>query len=239
MALDSRSGMSLNVALEFAGAALLLCLSVGVGHAEPATATGGSATRVIELFTSQGCPKCPPADRVITDLASEPHTIALSYAVNYWDYSGWHDTLASPAFTRRQTDYAASRGDRRVFTPQAIVDGIDVEPGADKAAILRDTTALGANGSALRVPLGLSESGGMLHIALGADPSAAPGSTAGSTAGSVYVLRVARAATVKIDRGANSGRSVTYTNAVRAMSRVGEWTGRPAAVRRARAQGRQ
>ncbi len=183
-----------------------------------------ASTRVIELFTSQGCPKCPAADRLITDLAAEPHTIALSYAVNYWDYAGWHDTLASPASTRRQHAYAAARGDRLIFTPQAIVDGIAVEPGADEAAIQRDMATLSAGGTAIRVPLDLSEHGGMLHIELGA---ALPDAKPDSVSGNVYVLRVARATTVDIDRGANSGTSVTYTNIVRAMSQVGAWIGQP------------
>lgn len=178
----------------------------------------GASSRVIELFTSQGCPKCPPADRLIAELAHQPGTIALSYAVDIWDFEGWRDTLASPSFTERQQAYAAARGDRQVFTPQAIVDGIASEPGADRAAILRDASAQAGE---MRVPLDLSEGDGTLHIQLGA---AAP--AAGGPAG-VYVLRVAREKTVKIDRGANSGRSETYTNVVRAIRRIGEWSGAP------------
>ena len=108
------------------------------GRADPLPA---GSTRVVELFTSQGCPKCPPADRLVGDLARERGTIALSYAVNYWDYAGWHDTLAAPEFAERQHAYAAVRGDRLIFTPQAIVDGRAVEPGADREAILRDMSA--------------------------------------------------------------------------------------------------
>lgn len=183
----------------------------------------GATMRVIELFTSQGCPKCPPADQLVTAFARQPRTIALSFAVNYWDYIGWKDTLASPAFTQRQHAYAAARGDRRIFTPQAIIDGIGVEPGADEAAILRDTVTLAGRDGAMSVPLTLTETDGTLHIDIGAKPNRPKDGAAG-----VYVLRVARAKTVRIDRGANSGRSVTYTNVVRAISRIGDWAGKSA-----------
>lgn len=181
------------------------------------------AARVVELFTSQGCPKCPPADRLVGDLAREPGTIALSYAVNYWDYAGWHDTLAAPEFAERQHAYAAARGDRLIFTPQAIVDGRAVEPGADREAILRDMSAPREPAAALEVPLGLTETGGTLHIAIGA----VVGPGAPVTTAQVLVARVVREMTVRIDRGANSGRSITYTNAVRAMRNLGTWAGKP------------
>ena len=178
-----------------------------------------AASRVIELFTSQGCPKCPPADRLIADLAREPGTIALSFPVNYWDYIGWKDTLASKASTQRQKAYAASRGDGLVYTPQAIVDGIDAQPGADRDAILKASVALRSDSNMFSVPLLLSESGGMLKIAIGESQIAGHGSA------SVYVLRVARTETVQVGRGENSGKSLTYTNVVRALDSIGEWTG--------------
>jgi hypothetical protein len=177
------------------------------------------AIGVVELFTSQGCPKCPPADRLIADLARQPGTIAVSFAVNYWDYIGWKDTLASPAFSARQQAYAEARGDRRVFTPQAIVDGRGVEPGADKDAILRDMRALQEGSGASRVPMSVVEAGGFLRVHIGKGVAQGPIG--------VYVLRVAHTETVQIARGENSGRSVTYTNVVRAMNKLGAWTGDP------------
>ena len=199
-------------------ACLALASSATFAQAPPDGTRLGISSRVVELFTSQGCPKCPPADRVIADLAHEPGTVAISYAVNTWDFSGWRDTLASPSFTERQAAYAAARGDRRIFTPQAIVDGVAAEPGADREAILRDAAT---HADAMRVPLDISEGDGTLHIQLGE-----AGGAAGMQAG-VYVLRVLREKTVQIDRGANSGRSETYTNVVRAIRRIGEWRGAP------------
>ena len=76
---------------------------------------------VIELFTSQGCSSCPPADELLGRLAARDNTIALSLNVDYWDYLGWKDTLASPANAQRQRAYAKERGDRAVYTPQVVI----------------------------------------------------------------------------------------------------------------------
>ena len=91
---------------------------------------------MVELFTSQGCSSCPPADALLVDLARQPDIVALSLPVNYWDYLGWKDTLAHVAFTERQKAYAHARSDRQVFTPQMIVNGKKsshrLRPGADR-----------------------------------------------------------------------------------------------------------
>ena len=172
---------------------------------------------VVELFTSQGCPKCPPADGLIAELARQPNTIAVTYPVSLWDFEGWKDTLASSAFTQRQRDYSTARGDRRIFTPQAIIDGVGVEAGADRDAIARDAATTALHGDALSVPMSVSEQRGMLVIDIAAK-------SGGATAG-VYVLRVAREKVVNIDRGQNSGRKIIYTNVVRAIAHVGDWQG--------------
>ncbi len=200
-------------------ATLALLLLAAAGRAADA-----QPTHVIELFTSQGCPACPPADRLIADLARQPETVVLSFAVDIWDYIGWKDTLASRSSTARQQAYAAARGDRRIFTPQVIVDGIAAEVGVDKAAILRDATVLAGRDGAMSVPLAVAETGTNLTVTVGTAPSEG---TVPRSAG-VYVLRVARSATVAIGRGRNSGREITYTNVVRAMTRIGDWDGKQA-----------
>ena len=207
--------------LRLVGWQLALVASFGVAALATASGTAWAqgANRVIELFTSQGCSKCPPADRLIADLARVPGTIALSFPVSYWDYIGWKDTLASMASTRRQKAYASSRGDGLIYTPQAIVDGIDAQPGSDRDAILKATKTLKDGSSVLTVPLTLSENGGMLKIAVGEGKGADLGPAG------VYVLRVAHAETVQVGRGENSGKSLTYTNVVRALERIGDWTG--------------
>src|SRR3954470_23551246 len=92
---------------------------------------------VIELFTSQGCSSCPPADKLIGQLADDPTLVAISLPIDYWDYLGWKDTLAKPAHTARQRAYAQLRGDRAVYTPQVVVNGAVHVQGSDKEAIDR------------------------------------------------------------------------------------------------------
>ncbi len=209
-----------------AAALPLLCAPAGTQAGETAR-----ISRVIELFTSQGCPKCPAADQLIGDIAREPDTVALSFPVDTWDYGGWKDTLASPASTQRQHAYAAARGDDLIYTPQVVVDGLQAQPGADRSAIVQTSDTLKDDAAALRVLISLSEANGRLVIAVGEatgaeSPSHPVRSPADGPVG-VYVLRVARAATVSIDRGENSGRSLTYTNVVRAMQKIGDWGGVP------------
>ena len=90
---------------------------------------------MIELFTSQGCSSCPPADRIFAKLAREPDIITLSLPVDYWDRLGWKDTLAKHIFTERQVAYSKVRGDGEVYTPQAVVNGTVHVVGSQRAAI--------------------------------------------------------------------------------------------------------
>jgi hypothetical protein len=173
-------------------------------------------TCVVELFTSQGCSSCPPADGLLTTLARDPGRVAVSFPIDYWDFIGWKDTLAEPAFTARQKAYAAARGDSHIYTPQAVIDGLVDAVGSDEAAIERAVAANKGRNGALTVPIQLHESDGVLHISIAAGEGAPAG---------VYVLRVIRSRTVNVGRGENSGRTLTYTNVVRAMRKIGEWNG--------------
>jgi hypothetical protein len=175
-----------------------------------------AVTGVLELFTSQGCSSCPPADRLLTALAHDPTRIVLTFPIDYWDFIGWKDTFAEPAFTARQKAYAMARGDSHVYTPQAIIDGLVDTVGSDRAAIEQAVTTYKGHNGALAVPLQIDEASGVLHIDIGAGE--------GGPAG-IYVLRVIRSRTVAIGRGENSGHTVTYTNVVRAMRKIGEWDG--------------
>src|SRR3954463_4549123 len=175
---------------------------------------------VVELFTSQGCSPRPPPDRVLNELAREPDVIALSLPVDYWDYLGWKDTLASPAFSARQRAYSNARGDRQGVTPQMIVNGKISCVGSDRAQIGRSMARASAGGDRLPVRIELAENGPMLTIDVGrAEPPAS---------GEVWVLPVMKAREVSIGRGENRGRSVTYANVVRGMTRAGYWSGAPA-----------
>jgi hypothetical protein len=175
---------------------------------------------VIELFTSQGCSSCPPADALIRDIARERRdVVALSFPVDIWDYIGWKDTLAKPEFTARQKHYAQSRGDHQVYTPQIVVDGAVHGVGSDRkqlAALVEDTAA---TRRAMGASMTISEADGMVVVDLGA-ASGDIGHGAG-----VWLLRVSRSKTIAVGRGENGGRQLTYTNVVRSIVRMGQWTG--------------
>ena len=185
--------------------------------AGPALA-GEPVRGVVELFTSQGCSSCPPADRVLNDLSKSPDLITLSFPVDYWDYIGWKDTLASPDYTARQKAYAKARGDGQVYTPQAVVDGVTHVVGSEKDAIDGAvSTAVHRNG-AMSVPVALHLSQGKINVDVGASDGA-------PRKAGVWLIETIPTKTVAVGRGENSGKSLTYTNVVRKMTRIGDWTG--------------
>ena len=192
-----------------------LALIVALVFALPAAA-GERPRGVVELFTSQGCSSCPPADRILGELARDPSLIVVSMAVDYWDYIGWKDTFASPDCTARQKGYAAARGDGQVYTPQAVIDGAVHVVGAERQEILSTISAKAQGKSALSLDVGLRNANGRVSVDVGAG---AP------RAASVLLLEVEPSASVSVARGENEGRSLTYTNVVRKMTRLGAWNG--------------
>ncbi len=174
---------------------------------------------VVELFTSQGCSSCPPADAVLGSIAKTPGVIALSLPVDYWDYIGWKDTFASAQFTARQKSYANARGDGRVYTPQAVIDGIMHVVGSDSAGIARIADMSYGQSGAMTVPVSLSVRDKSFNIEIGKAGAEA------SMGGTVWLLRIAKSRSVTIGRGENHGHTLTYTNIVRDMTKLGEWTG--------------
>ncbi len=187
-----------------------------------AASTAPPVASVLELFTSQGCSSCPPADALLLTLARKPDVVAVSFPVDYWDYIGWKDTLAAPAFSARQKGYAAVQGEPHVYTPQAIVNGLAGVVGSDRHEIDEAMRAAAGKEGALTLPMRLSHSDGSLLVEL-PDGEGGPAN--------VVALRVVRSKTVHIGRGENAGRSVTYTNVVRAIDKIGEWTGERATFR--------
>lgn len=177
---------------------------------------------VIELFTSQGCSSCPPADKVLGDLARDPSIIALSLPIDYWDYLGWKDTLADSRFTARQRAYSRVRGDREVYTPQAVINGSMHVIGSDRDAIegAIEETALG--GKVMSVPVRLSIEGQELTVSV-----AAASDQALRKHGEVWVCSISRVVPISVARGENGGRELTYYNVVRGLLKLGDWTGAP------------
>lgn len=151
----------------FRARSLLLALSL-------ATALPGGVARaddpkpkaVVELFTSQGCASCPPADTLLSELATDPQVIALTLAVDYWDYVGWKDTLAKHGHSLRQRAYADLRGDRMIYTPQMVVDGVVAAKGSDRRSVEKAITRARADEAILSVPVKLSREKDALIIEL-------------------------------------------------------------------------
>lgn len=186
-------------------------------------ATVGQSPVVIELFTSQGCSSCPPADRLVAALARRPGVFALTLPVDIWDYVGWKDTLATPHHTQRQRQYAKNRGDGRVYTPQASINGVAHVIGSNPEAIRKAAEECYGREGAMRVPVAATQTGATLRIDVGAAPAEAAGRAA------VWLVRVASTRQVQVRRGENSGQTMEYVNVARSFERVGEWSGQPAA----------
>jgi hypothetical protein len=174
---------------------------------------------VIELFTSQGCSSCPPADKLLGDLAKDPKLIPLSLAIDTWDYLGWKDTLAVPGHAKRQKAYSHVRGDHEgVYTPQAVINGSLQALGSDRAAIDRAIAdSHKNNGATLSVPLTLKVDNGRLLVAAPAEAS--------KTTAEVWLCPVTKSVSVVIARGENSGNTFTYHNVVRRWVKLGVWNG--------------
>jgi hypothetical protein len=196
-----------------ASAAILLVFQiVGGGFAAAAPRA------VLELFTSQGCSSCPPADKVLGEFAKDASVIALSLPINIWDYLGWKDTLALPGHAVRQRAYAKMRGDRQVYTPQVVVNGDAHVLGSDRAAIEQAIAQTGHNAAIMSVPVLLSTTQGDLTVTV----KAAPGAQAH---GEVWLCPLATAVAVAIGRGENGGLTITYHNVVRSWRKVGDFAG--------------
>lgn len=204
-------------------AVALLAAAALAGVADARAETVGPKA-VVELFTSQGCASCPPADEKLVELAQDPEILALTLPVDYWDYLGWQDTLADPAHTARQRGYAAARGDRMVFTPQMVVNGAFACIGSKPQDVAAALEKAEEHAARLPVPVSVDVAGGeaAIRIEAGADAPA-----------EVWLLAIDREEEVAIGRGENSGRHATYANVVRGMARVGEWTGAAASYRHA------
>jgi hypothetical protein len=174
---------------------------------------------VIELYTSQGCSSCPPADALLAKLADRKDLIALSLPVTYWDMLGWKDTLASEGNTRRQKAYAQAMGRGGVYTPQIVVDGVSDVVGSRE---LQVESAIAARGADMRhVPVNLSATPEALHISVG------PGADHNGADATVWLFRILSRASVHVGAGENGGRNLTYRNIVRDIRAVGLWKGQP------------
>jgi hypothetical protein len=174
---------------------------------------------VVELYTSQGCGSCPPADAVLKELVTEGKVVALAFHVDYWDYRGWTDNLALPENTDRQNAYRTALGLNGVYTPQVILNGREHVNGQDGQKIRRRIAEMRNTAAGLTVPVSIEKTAlDRLLIDIGSGPV---------TPNPVRVLLAYfnRETIVEIPDGENVGRKVSYANSVRAMDTVGMWDG--------------
>ncbi len=186
--------------------AVALMLAAGPGASEPKA--------VLELFTSQGCSSCPPADKLINEYAKRDDVLALSFNVDYWDYLGWKDTLGSPENSDRQRAYAAARGDRQVYTPQIVVNGDEHVVGSNRRAV---ESAMQRDG-ALPVSIMLEEKDDAISVKVKDNGT-------NIDHASLWLALFQKEVTVPIGRGENTGRTITYSNVVKKLRPIAMWNG--------------
>jgi len=169
---------------------------------------------VIELYTSQGCSACPPADEMMHDLAARDDVIALALHVDYWDYIGWKDIFARPEHAERQRGFARRMGERMIYTPQMVVDG-QAHVVGNKAMKVIDLVRRHAERPD-PVVVALERQGGRLLVT-------AEGRVARPA--EVHLVRFEPEQTVEITRGENRGKTVRYVNIVRDWVVLRDWDG--------------
>lgn len=185
---------------------------------------------VVELYTSQGCSSCPPADTVLKKLAADPSIIALSLPVDYWNYLGWKDTFASPRNSERQRNYARARGDGAIYTPQAIINGEVHVNGASEAEIEQAIKTTAAAAGPQHIPVRFWQERNTLNFALGGEEKGHAPREA-----TIWLGVVQTSGSVDIKTGENQGKQLTYTNIVRELTPIGIWKGQPMEVQLPRA----
>jgi hypothetical protein len=185
----------------------------------PLPASAGEPRAVIELFTSQGCSSCPAADKVLGELSRDPTLVTLSLPVDYWDYLGWKDTLALHGHSNRERAYADTRGDREVYTPQVVVNGIMHVLGSDKAAIEQAIAQTRQSAAPLTLPVTIAVADGKVSVNV-------PAANGENASAEVWLCPITGKAQVAIERGENRGHTLAYTNVVRRWVKLGDWSGK-------------
>jgi hypothetical protein len=167
---------------------------------------------LLELFTSQSCSSCPPADALLAELAQQPGLLALDLHVDYWNGIGWRDPYSSPQYTARQQAYAAQFGDSEVYTPALVVDGGQIVVGSDRDAV---RAAIAAARARPAIPMRLRRDGDGLIAE--ADP--------GQGTATLWLAGTASSRTTQVRGGENGGRTLTEANIVLSLTPVGHWSG--------------
>ena len=219
MGIHGRLGQFLLVGL--VGTAVFLTYSlVDSGKAGACNGKAGSSCVVVEMFTSQGCSSCPPADKFMSELGKRKDVLTLSQHVDYWDYIGWKDLFSQPWISKRQRQYSANFGERTVYTPQAVVSGWSGVVGARRPDVRALVNKVRESPSAavlsVRQQVG-HDAGWALRLA--------PGDRQSGQKSDLLLVAYNACQRVDIKRGENSGRTVEYHNVVRSLREFGSWDG--------------
>ena len=194
---------------------LLLALAAAPLIGVPITLAADKPPVVVELYTSQGCSSCPPADKYMGELTKRKDVLGLTFHVDYWDYIGWKDPFAMPQNTTRQRRHSQSLGLRNIFTPQMVIQGAVSAVGSDRMDVdqaIHQTKKLAQVAVSLR-----HHKNGQLNIMI---PAAATKDTA-----KIYLVAYDDKHSTSVKRGENGGRKLSYYNVVREMKQVGTWSG--------------
>jgi hypothetical protein len=184
--------------------------------ASPANAATAANPVVVELYQSQGCSSCPPANAAVNAVADQPGVIALSFAVTYWDRLGWKDIFADKAYTQRQYDYAHALGNANVATPQIIINGKTAITGIKSGELAKSIAAARPISEGPSITLGNNS----VTIGKGVGPA------------NVWLVRYdPRSQNVAIRSGENTGRTLPHKNIVRGLVKLGEWSGATASFK--------
>ena len=197
---------------------ILSAAAIAASALLPQTSFADEGPVVVELYTSQGCSSCPPADKLLGELAKRDNVLPLAFHVDYWDYIGWKDIFGDPKHAKRQRAYAREGNRRVIYTPQMIIAGGQNIEGAHAMKTVDAIRA--AEGEGVDVGLRLSRKGDRLTIR--ADRTNLPDSV------SVHLVRYIPEETVKVLRGENRGRTLTYHNVVSSFETLKSWDGRKA-----------
>lgn len=204
---------------QFLAGIALACVTVTAAAGAETRTNAGEAPVVVELFTSQGCNSCPPADAYLKELALRDDVVALEYHVDYWDYIGWADPFADPAFTTRQRNYASLLDQRYVYTPQMVMDGVRHEVGSRRQAVDMAIKLARQEKLDFAPQVSLRHNSGGLIVSI--DGASSP------RAFDVVLVSFDAEHETKVTRGENSGRTMTNVNVVRSIDAIGEWQGGP------------
>jgi hypothetical protein len=190
--------------------------AVGASGDQRVPPTADETPVVVELFTSQGCSSCPPADALLGELSSRKDVLALAFHVDYWDYIGWRDSFAFPQATDRQYSYGHALGLNMVYTPQMVIDGARDAVGSDEAAVSKAIEAA-ASRPKLKLAVWRAVNGGY-KVTIPGDPAQKGTAT-------VWIALFDRAHKTPVGRGENAGQTLTEFNVVRELRKIGEWNG--------------